>query len=557
MSRRLACGAALLLGAACGGAPPAAPPSPRAALVRDPATFWNSATVYFLLTDRFANGDPGNDRQPGREAPAAFLRGYEGGDLRGLRDRIASGWFNALGIDAIWLTPFQEQVTGATDEGAGPTYAYHGYWIRDWTAVDPNLGTEADLDAVVRAAHARGIRVLMDAVLNHIGPVTPGDPAWPADWVRTGPTCTYRSHATTTACTLVRNLPDVLTESDRAVELPPTLVAKWAREGRLARERAELDEYFRRTGHPRAPRYYLIKWLTDWVREHGIDGYRVDTAKHFEESVSTELREEADRAFADWKSAHPGEAIDDLPFFMVGEVYGWSADQGRRFDFGDRTVDFFGHGYDALINFGLARRTAEPTDALFTRYATSLDGGPLRGVAMLNYLASHDDGSPWDRERAEPIAEAERLLLAPGAAQVYYGDEVARPLRVDGADGDANLRLPMRWDDTASARGAAVLDAWRRLGRFRQAHPAIGAGRHLTLRAAPLVFARTLDRPGRRDRVVVAIAPGSGEVTLPVGAVFPEGARVRDAWSGERATVQGGRVTLRATGPVVLLDEAP
>ncbi len=557
MNGRAVRGAALLLAAACGGAPPAATPSPRAALAADPATFWNSATEYFLLTDRFANGDRGNDAIPGREAPAAFLRGYEGGDLAGLRERIESGWFTALGVDAIWLTPFQQQMNGATDEGGGTTYGYHGYWIRDWTAVDPNLGTEADLDAVVHAAHARGIRVLMDAVINHIGPVTAVDPAWPADWVRTGPTCTYRSYATTTACTLVRNLPDVLTESDRAVELPPVLAAKWRREGRLERERAELDDYFRRTGHPRAPRYYLIKWLTDWVREHGIDGYRVDTAKHFEESVSMELRQEADRAFADWKAAHPGEVLDDLPFFMVGEVYGWSVGQGRRYDFGDRQVDFFAHGYDALINFDLARHTAEPTDALFTRYAATLDGGPLRGVAALNYLASHDDGAPWDAERAEPSAAAERLLLAPGAAQVYYGDELARPLRVEGAEGDANLRLPMRWADTATARGAAVLDAWRRLGRFRQAHPAVGAGRHLTLRAAPLVFARTLERAGYRDRVVVAIAPGAGEVTLPVGAVFPEGTRLRDAWSGERATVQGGRVILRATGPVVLLDEAP
>ena len=114
------------------------------------------------------------------------------------------------------------------------------------------------------------------------------------------------------------------------------LVEKWTREGRLEKEKAELDEFFRRTGYPRAPRFYVIKWLTDWVRELGIDGYRVDTAKHFEETVSAELRKEADSAFADWKRAHPEQKLDELPFYMVGEVYGWEESQGKSYNFGDR-----------------------------------------------------------------------------------------------------------------------------------------------------------------------------------------------------------------------------
>ena len=98
-----------------------------------------------------------------------------------------------------------------------------------------------------------------------------------------------------------------------------------------------LDAFFRRTGYPRAPRYYVIKWLTDWVRELGFDGYRIDTAKHFEAAVSAELKREAEQAFADWKRAHPAQVLDSLPFYMVGEVYGWEPSQGRAYDFGDRT----------------------------------------------------------------------------------------------------------------------------------------------------------------------------------------------------------------------------
>jgi len=110
-------------------------------------------------------------------------------------------------------------------------------------------------------------------------------------------------------CTLVATLPDIRTDRDAPVELPPALLAKWAREGRREKEVAGLDAYFRRTGHPRAPRYYIIKWLTDWVREFGFDGYRVDTAKHFEETVSAELKREAALALA----ALPPAALQAAP----------------------------------------------------------------------------------------------------------------------------------------------------------------------------------------------------------------------------------------------------
>ena len=113
------------------------------------------------------------------------------------------------------------------DEGTGRTYGFHGYWTRDWTAIDPALGTEAELRAMIAEAHRRGIRVLMDAVLNHPGPVTSEDPAWPDDWVRTAPQCTYRDYVTTVTCTLVRTLPDIRTDRNEPVELPPMLAA-WA-----------------------------------------------------------------------------------------------------------------------------------------------------------------------------------------------------------------------------------------------------------------------------------------------------------------------------------------
>ncbi len=522
----------------------------------DPEVFWNSATLYFLLTDRFQNGDTTNDHALGRAQDGAVLRSFAGGDLVGVLAKLEEGYFDALGVDVLWMTPFVEQIHGSVDEGTGKTYGFHGYWTRDWTAVDPALGTEADLHAVVDAAHQRGIRVLMDAVINHTGPVTPQDPQWPDDWVRTGPRCTYRNYVTTVDCTLVDNLPDILTDRDDPVELPQPLIDKWEREGRLDRELAELDAFFERTGYPRAPRYYIMKWLTDWVRELGFDGYRVDTAKHFEEAISAELKREAEQAFADWKEAHPDQIPDDLPFYMLGEVYNYEASHGREFDFGDRIVDYFDYGYDGLINFGFKRDAAGLLDDLFTPYSAALREGDLRGVAILNYISSHDDGSPYDPNRADPFGAGTRLLLAPGGAQVYYGDELARPLRVEGARGDANLRSFMNWEDLERGGATAeILTHWQKLGRFRRAHPAVGAGEHRRLQAEPYIFSRTLETNGGIDRVLVAMDQGEGSKTIPVFGVFPDGTELIDAYSGQTATVTNGEISLVTESGLVLLSE--
>ncbi len=547
MARRAALLGLILALAAQGCAGRSQPPTP-VPVVFDSAAFWNSATVYFLLTDRFDNGDPANDRALGRERDGAVLRSFEGGDLTGLRRRIEAGWFDSLGVTALWLTPFVEQIHGSVDEGTGKTYPFHGYWTRDWTAVDPSLGTMDELREVVEAAHARGIRVLMDAVINHTGPVTGEDPAWPHDWVRTGPNCTYKTYVTTIDCTLVATLPDIRTESDEPVELPPALLAKWEREGRRDREVAELNAFFRRTGHPRAPRYYLMKWLTDWVRELGFDGYRVDTAKHFGESVSAELRQEAEAALADWRRAHPNRVAGDVPFYMMGEVYGWELGHGRDYDFGDRKVDFFDHGYLTLINFAFKRDAAAPADSAFSAYAAALRDGALSGVTVLNYVSSHDDGAPYDAERRDPFGAGTRLLLSPGGAQIYYGDELARPLRVPGAEGDANLRSFMNWEDLeAGGRTAEVLEHWRRLGRFRRDHPSVGAGEHRALQASPYVFSRTL----AGDRVVVAMDHDGGR-PIPVKGIFADGTRLRDAYSGRDVIVSDGGVTAPASRLVLL-----
>ncbi|KAG1658309.1 Periplasmic alpha-amylase [Nymphon striatum] len=334
---------------------------------------------------------------------------------------------------------------------------------------------------MVRSAHKKGIRVLMDVVLNHTGPVTEKDPDWPSEWVRTDPTCEYTSYESTTSCTLVDNLPDILTESDTAVELPDALLAKWKAEGRLSIELDELAVFFERTGYTRSPRAYIIKWLTDYVKDLGIDGYRVDTVKHADEKAWAELYKEASYAFETWKKVNVEESLDDTPFYMMGEVYNYGISGGRAYDFGDKKVDYYDYGFNSLINFELKHDAKKDYETIFKKY-NSLLNKELKGHGIVNYLTSHDDGQPFDKDRTMPFKTANILLLTPGTSQIYYGDESSRNLTVEGAEGDATLRSYMNWEAIDSIpETQKILAHWQKLGQFRNNHPAIGAGKHKRL----------------------------------------------------------------------------
>ena len=522
---------------------------------------WGNANVYFMLTDRFYNGDTTNDQSFNRKADGAVLRSFTGGDIKGIIKKLDEGYFADLGINAIWFTPVFDQVRGFTDEGTGKTYSYHGYWPRDWTTTDPNFGTPEDLKELVDKAHGQGIRVLMDIIINHTGPVTAIDSQWPDDWVRTSPTCKFQDFETTVTCTLVDNLPDIKTESDDPVEIPQILVDKWTEEGRLEQETEELDAFFEKTGYPRAARFYIIKWLVDYIKEYGIDGFRVDTAKHTEPTVWSELYEQAIAALKVWKQEHTAEKLDDKDFFMVGEVYGYSIGHGQNFPMGgDDYVNFYENGFKSLINFAFKSDAGLDPEETFSNYSQVLNGGALSGFSTMNYISSHDDGGPFDALRERPMLSGTMLMLTPGAAQVYYGDETARVLRVDGASGDANLRSEMNWDELADnidRNGhtiGEILTHWQKLGRFRKEHVSVGAGIHEKLADEPYTFKRSYSKNGLSDAVIVVM--GANASTVDVSGTFEDGITLKDYYTGNTAVVEDGQVTFNSTEGLVLIGQS-
>ncbi|WP_367756790.1 alpha-amylase family glycosyl hydrolase [Flavobacterium sp. WC2430] len=516
---------------------------------------WESASVYFLLTDRFNNGDKSNDLNFNRNKTAGKLRGFEGGDILGISKKIDEGYFDKLGINAIWFTPIVEQIHDAVDEGTGLSYGFHGYWARDWTALDPNFGTKKDLAALVQKAHAHGIRIILDGVINHTGPVTNDDTIWPSDWVRTGPQCDYKSFETTTVCTLVKNLPDVKTESNQEVTLPPFLIEKWKKEGRYEKEVTSLDAFFKRTGYPRTPKNYIIKWLTDYIAEYGIDGYRADTVKHTNESVWSDFKTQCNYAFATWKKNNPTKVLDNNSFYTIAEVYNYNISAGKYFDFGDKKVNYYENGFNNMINFEFKWDAQKNYEFIFSKYSKILNG-ELKGYSVLNYLSSHDDGGPFDAARTKNKETATKLLLSPGLAQVYYGDESARSLIVEGTEGDATLRSMMNWDDiTTNSDTQKALLHWQKLGQFRKNHPAIGAGVHQEISAQPYTFSRTYSKGNYTDKVVVGLDLAIGKKELSVGTVFSEGTKLKDDYSGKEATVTNGKITIDSPFDIVLLEK--
>ena len=269
-----------------------------------------------------------------------------------------------------------------------------------------------------------------------------------------------------------------------------------------------------------------------------------------------ELYTEASKAFESWKKKHPDEVLDDLPFYMVGEVYNYGISGGRQFDFGDKKVDYYDYGFHSLINFDLKNDAKKTYETTFKKY-NSILRNKLAGKSVVNYLTSHDDGAPFDKKREKPYYSANILLLTPGASQIYYGDESARDLIIEGTVGDATLRSYMNWAELDSLEEKQkILKHWQKLGQFRNNHPAIGAGKHRRLAKKPYVFSRTYIQDDFKDKVVVGLDLPKGKKSLWVKGFFGNGTILYDTYSETQVEVQNGKVTLENPYDVALLELA-
>ena len=278
------------------------------------------------------------------------------------------------------------------------------------------------------------------------------DKWWGKNWIRTD-IGDYDNPGFDDLTMSLAFLPDIKTESTTASGLPVFYKNK-------TDTHAKVIEGF-------TPRDYLTHWLSQWVRDYGIDGFRVDTAKHVELPAWQQLKTEASAALREWKKANPDKALDDKPFWMTGEAWGHGVMQS----------DYYRHGFDAMINFDYQEQAAKAVDCLAQMDTTWQQmAEKLQGFNVLSYLSSHD--TRLFREGGDKAAEL--LLLAPGAVQIFYGDESSRPFGPTGSDPLQGTRSDMNWQDV-SGKSAANVAHWQKISQFRARHPAIGAGKQTTL----------------------------------------------------------------------------
>lgn len=488
------------------------------------AFHWQDAVLYYAFTDRFADGDRANDK-PIADPNVTPQANYHGGDLRGIRDQIDSGYFDRMGVNALWLAPLNRNPDHAYREFPEPHRwytGYHGYWPVSPTEVDPHFGTADDLKALVRSAHAHGIKVIADLVLHHVHE----DHPW------------WKQH------------PDWFGK----LELPD------GRKNLRLWDEQQFTTWF----EPFLPAFDFTKEeptqaLIDntvwWATEYDLDGFRLDAVKHilprFWYRFRAALRERVD-------------AVRGRPLYLVGETFkdreGIAGFVGPnmldgQFDFPlyDVIKDTFALGKGDLA----ALETAEAASARV--YGREALMSPLIGNHDKPRFLAYADGdipagaSPEEEnavgwahpaqvdhpESYADLALAQAYLLSlDGVPMLYYGDEIA----MTGA-GDPDNRRDMVFGDQVPAVGRTTLQNFDKLGTLRAQHPALRYGSRRVLHAEGDVDA--VVRAHLADRVLAIFNRAGHEnpLTLEVAPELQDGPYT-DALSGKPYEVTHGKLTL-------------
>ena len=525
---------------------------------------WQNATVYFVITDRFANGDTDNDVNYGRINDYGSERlnaaTSHGGDFKGMTQKAREGYFTDLGIDVVWMTDVYEQIHGWMS-GSGavndfPHYGYHGYYPLDYTQIDKNYGTVEEFRQLVDVLHSQGIRVMLGANLNDPGYPTLLDAmqfgfaqtglteakaaqhirSWSFDkffdnranwtgwygrgWIRMpdeGWDETNPLEAT------LFGMPDFKDESNEPVKIPDFLLRKWKKEGKKNDAWVNPSAAKLRKCRDWSPMQYLIAWIASWVEEFGIDGFRCDIVENVHLYRWKELSDACNVALDRWRAAHPDDPASrwNDRFYMTGDFDCASIDY---------KPDYARAGFSSMVNF------------YFPKHG-DLDSIVYTWQAYADSVAAHTDWHPFsylnnsyhrDTDMGNIIDCATSFLLSPGVAQVFYGDETGRTLS------DARLNVDsdqaFRSDMNCESVDSLTLRHYRKLGTIRRSNPMIASGKQYT------IDCHTCLRSNGKDKIIIRVLPVEGQ-PISVGSAFADGTIVEELYTGLKATVENGKVT--------------
>lgn len=473
---------------------------------------WDEARIYFLLTDRFYNGDTANDINTDTGAVDA----YHGGDFKGLTEKL--DYIRELGINTIWITPIVDNIDFNQASGDAKSYGYHGYWAKNFEALDEHLGDMDAFRTLIDTAHDKGIKVMVDVVLNHTGYGLKESDSNPAVSLEDKDRFAgmLRGDGISTEQDVVKGelagLPDFITEDPEV-------------------------------------RDQVIRWQAGWLeraktaRGDMIDYFRVDTVKHVEDTT--------------WKAFK--NALTDInpEFKLIGEQYGASidADGGKlRSGIMDSLLDFdFNTNAANLVSKGMI----DQTEAYLEHRNALMDNTATLG----NFLSSHDEdgflaSSAGGDEGLLKVAAAMQMTVK-GQPVIYYGEELGQS---GTAQGNLN-RYDMGWDQAAEKQD--LLDHYRKLLHIRADYSKVfSKGTHAKAAGGDsdgyLVYTRAYTTGNGTERIYVGLNPSAEEKTVMLNVPYEAGSILTDKYSGAEYTVNSGKqvalkLPARANGGTAVL----
>lgn len=467
---------------------------------------WDEAVVYFMMTDRFFDGNKSNNTASGANTYGENPGLYHGGDFAGVTAKLK--YLQDLGVNTIWITPIVENIKGVavTDEGSEDVpynAAYHGYWASDFTKLNPTLGTTEEFKTMISEAHKRGMRIMVDIVVNHAG---------------------YGTEST---------FADML--RDKSVS-----------EGDIKSWQSGLPDFATENADVRAK---LVEWQTAWMKDYGVDYFRVDTVKHVDSTTWAALKNSTTKVNSSFK--------------MIGEYFGagyasngsslgtGQMDADLDFDFNDQATSFVSGNISSVEKFLSARNSALNNTYMTGQFLSSHDEDGFKAALMKGKEYTKDEAT------SAALVAATLQLTAKGIPVIYYGEEVGLsglnnyPYQTNRYDMDFNLAT----DDNVTYQH------YKNLLRIRNAYTDVFARGSRTVVAGSDeecydVVSRSYG--GTTLYVGMNIKDTVKEVKVPVS--LAAGTEVKDLYSGATYTVGSDKtvtVTIPAAkdGGTVILTE--
>ena len=449
---------------------------------------WDESVIYFMVTDRFFDGNESNNTASGAQTYGKDNAGlYHGGDFAGITQKL--DYLEDLGINTIWITPIVENIPGVkvTDTGKEDVpynAAYHGYWASDFTKLNPTLGTEEEFQTLIDQAHSRGIRIMVDIVVNHAGYDTDF-----GNMIRSGDDIVSGSDQKDS----LSNLPDFKTED-------PAVSAQ------------------------------LVKWQTQWVKDFGIDYFRVDTVKHVENDTWAELKNALTEVDSDFKMIGEyagGGYASNGNTLGTGEM-----DSDLDFDFNDQAANFVKGNISSIENFLASRNSALNNTYMTGQFLGSHDEDGFKQKLL-------DGGMKEDAATAASMVAASLQITAKGQPVIYYGEEIG----LTGLNNYPYQTNRYDFDWSMVNNDNKTYQHYKKMLSIRNAYTDVFArGDRKTIVASDEKGYDIVSRSYQGTKLYVGLNIKGAAQTVEVPVSESNGTILKDLYSGTSYTVNNGKV---------------